>query len=176
MNASEMTQALLQLSAVVIGGLLTIASGFFSTLLLERRRQKAESLNLALAFKGEITALLALIKDRRYQERLLEVIAQIEKTREPFLMPFRIRFEYDRVYESNVDKIGMLKGPLPELIPHFYTRLVSLMEDMVSLGDGTYSQVELTLLLRIYRDTHRILGTTIELGEQIVREVDHQYP
>jgi hypothetical protein len=36
--------------------------------LVENRRQARDTRNLALAFRGEITALLEHIKERRYQE------------------------------------------------------------------------------------------------------------
>jgi hypothetical protein len=62
-------QTLAQLVAVLVGGVVAIASGFFTPLLVENRRQTRDARNLALAFRGEITALLEHIKERRYQER-----------------------------------------------------------------------------------------------------------
>ena len=148
----ETFRAAMQLIAVIIGGLIAITGGFLSTMLLERQRARRDSRNLALAFSGEITAVLKSIKERNYEERFTQVINQIEETGMPFYMPFRVRFKYDRVYEANVSRIGLLELPLPEEIPLFYTCLTSILEDLVSLGDGTYSQLELALLLRIYRD------------------------
>lgn len=168
-------QALLQLIAVIVGGLLTITGGFVSTLLLEQQKQRAQSRNLALAFKGEIGALVMHMKIRRYRERIREVIAQIETTQEPFYMPIHIRFKYDRVYENNVDKIGLLKGSLPEQIPSFYTQLLSLMEDMVNLGQRVYAPLDLETLLRVYQDMVYLIDTVTVLGEEILLEVDRRY-
>ena len=90
-------------------------------------------------------------------------------------MPFRVRLQYDRVYDKNVERIGMLKGELPELVPVFYTRLNSIIEDMLSMGDETYARLELEVLLRIYHDLQRILGEVVEVGRQIIQVIDEQY-
>jgi hypothetical protein len=91
-------------------------------------------------------------------------------------MPIRIRFKYDRAYEANVERIGVLEPALAEKIPLFYTRLNSLLEDWASLGDGTYATADLDTLLRIYRDVHRILQLTVVQGEQLIAMIDKEYP
>jgi hypothetical protein len=159
----------------VVGGLLATMGGILTQYVVEINRPRRESRNLALAVKGEITAVLKHINERNYQGRFLQIIEQIETTRQPFLMPMRIRFRYDRVYDENVERIGLLREPLPELIPLFYTRLISVMEDMLSMGDATYANIEIDLLLRIYRDDHKVLVETVKLGEQIMAEIDGRY-
>jgi hypothetical protein len=163
------------LIAVVIGGLLATTGGIVSALVIERQRQKIDAHNLALAFKGEISAILNHFEFRNYDRRFGEVIEQIEASGEPFFMPFRIRYTYDRIYEENAERIGLLRGHLPEQIPFFYTLMRSVMEDMASLGDGTFAGLELEVLLRIYRDARRGLGTLTTHGQEIIREIDRQY-
>lgn len=168
-------QAVAQIVAVLAGGVVAIASGFLTTFLVENRRQAREAHNLALAFRGEIGALLAQMRDRGYQVRFREIAAQIENTSQPFYMPMRIRFRYDRVYEANVARLGMLARPLPEQIPLFYTQLNSVLEDLVNLGDGAYADLELAALVRIYRELDRILGSVVALGEEISAAIDAHY-
>jgi hypothetical protein len=168
-------QAMMQLLAVIVGGLIATAGGLYANLFIERERRKREAANLALAFRGEIRALLEHIKERRYAERFSEVIAEIERTRQPFFMPFRIRFRYDRVYDSNVGRIGTLKEPLPEPIPLFYTHMNAILEDLASMGDETYARLELDTLLRIHRDVLRVLGEVTWTGEEIIKHVDQLY-
>jgi hypothetical protein len=163
------------LIAVIVGGLLAIAGGIITTTLLERWKQAQESRNLALAFKGEITSLLELIEERGYVNRLGEIIEQIETTRQPFYMPFKARFKYDRVYEANVDQIGTLRPPLPESVAIFYTRLNSILEDLIALGEGMYADRDLELLLRIYKDSRRLLLQTISHGEAVVETINKVY-
>lgn len=168
-------EILSNLIAVVIGGLLATAGGIISTLFIERQRRKTDSHNLALAFKGEITAILEHIEFRHYDRRFNEVIQQIETSGQPFLMPFRIRYTYDHIYTENAERIGLLRGKLPEQIPFFYTVLHSLMEDMNSLGDGTYANLELETLLRIYHEAQRGLQTLVTTGKEILQAVDRVY-
>ena len=168
----EMLNSLL---AVVVGGFLAIAGGYASTRLIEKHRQEQESRSLALAFKGEIMALLQYVERRNYAARFEQVIEQIEATQQPFFMPMRIRFAYDSVYQENVGRIGLLKGKLPELIPLFYTQLHAIMDDLANLGDRTYAELDLETLLRVYRDLQRFLAETASIGQAIVIEVDRQY-
>jgi len=170
-----MNPSLVQIISVVVGGLLAITGGLVSTLVLERQRRVVDARNLALAFKGEITALVEHIEERNYLNRIAQVIEQIESTRQPFYMPFHLRFRYDRVYDGNVARIGVLKGKLPELIPLFYTRLTSVLEDFVSIGDGSYASLELDILLRVYRDMHHFIEVVVDLGHHILREIDRDY-
>lgn len=170
-----MSQPIAQIISVVIGGFLAITGGLVTTYYLEKQRRTIESRNLALAFKGEITALIEHIVERNYLNRLTQVIDQIESTRQPFYMPLHIRFNYDRVYDQNVARIGVLKGQLPLQIPLFYTRLTSVLEDFSNLGEGRYSSLELDILLRIYRDLHRIIEAQIGLGNEILQEIDRVY-
>lgn len=167
--------AAMQLIAVVIGGLLAVGGGFLSTTLLERRRQRQEASNLALAFGGEISTLLELIRERRYIERFEQIIGQIETTGQPFFMPFRIRYEYSRVYQANVGRIGLLQPTLAEQIPVFYTRPTSVLDDMASLGDGTYAQVDVSILLRVYRDSKTAVEAIIRDGERILETIRQTY-
>jgi hypothetical protein len=170
-----MDPAVIQLAAVVLGGLLATGGGIATTLFVERQRRRQESRNLALAFKGEIAALLGQIEERRYLARFTEIIEQIEASGRPFFMPFRIRYRYDRVYDSNVQRIGLLKGTLPHSIPLFYTRLASLLEDMVNLGDGTYGQLEVARLVQVYADARAILSRTVAQGAEIIAAIDREY-
>lgn len=170
-----MTDAALQLTAVVIGGFIAIAGGFISSRLLETQRLRREERNLALAFKGEISAILELIRERNYIARFAQVIDQIESTGKPFFMPFRVRRKYDRVYEANVARLGLLKPPLPEAIPIFFTRFDSILEDLVSLGDGTYAALDLPIVLRVYNDTRAATERLILQGNEILRTIQSIY-
>lgn len=169
-------QAVLQLVAVVVGGLLATAGGIVTTLIIENRRRTHEGVQLALAFKGEIQALVHHVEERNYLGRIAEVIDQIEQSGQPFFMPIRVRFHYDRVYENNVERLGLLKSPLPERIPLFYTRLYSMFEDFLNLAEGAYANLELPVLLRVYRDLLRIMEHTVADGARIVDLIDQRYP
>jgi hypothetical protein len=154
--------------------MLSIAGGYLSTVLLERRRLRRETRRLAFAFRGEIPALLDQIHDRKYVERLSGVIGAMEETKEPFFMPFSARYDYANVYKSNVNKIGLLDDALPEQIPIFYTLLISVLEDLVSIGGGAYSDLKLEDPMMTYREIQRILIRITELSREIRATIDRQ--
>ena len=126
--------ATIQLAAVVTGTH-AIAGGILSNLVLDRQRLKQQERSLALSFRGEITAILEVVKERNYVNRFTQVAEQIERTHEPFFAPFRLALVRPGAQE-NVGQLGLLKSPLPEELPLFYTRLASVMEDIASMGDG----------------------------------------
>jgi len=43
---------------------------------------------------------------------------------------FKVTFDYFKIYERNADKIGLLKGTLPQKIAIFYTQLCAILEDV----------------------------------------------
>ncbi len=165
----------IQLVSVIVGGLIAITGGILSSVLIESRKNRERSKNLAHSFKGEITAILELIKERKYSDRFGQVIEDIRKTGSPFFMPFKIRYRYDRVYEANIGLIGILKPPLPEVIPLFYTRLTSVLEDMMSLGDGSYSKLDVDLIIRIYTEDQKAIMLITEQGEKIIKTISEIY-
>ena len=46
---------------------------------------------------------------------------------------------------------------------------------MVNLGEGVYSQLELDILLRIYRDTRKAIQLTVTQGEGILATITDKY-
>lgn len=115
------------------------------------------------------------IEFRNYGHRFNEVIQQMEASGQPFFMPFRIRFAYDRVYDKNVGNRGLLKGALPEKIPLFYTLLLSALEDLSSMGDDTFTELDLKTLIQIYIGAQKVLKKVANLGAEMTSEVGHIY-
>ena len=72
-----------QLIAVLVGALVAALSGFVSTVLLERHRRNVLSRNMALAFKGEINALVSYIAETHYAQSFENAIARMQATGRP---------------------------------------------------------------------------------------------
>lgn len=166
----------LPLFGVLLGGLLTIAGGYISTVLIENRRQKREARNLALAFRGELSALRKIVAERQYIEGLKGAIDFIRKNNQPYHLIINVRREYFNVFSKNVDKIGALSPPLPEWIATFYTQANAVLEDFHTHRDGTYNQAPPQLLLHSYEELLRIFEDTMALAGRICAEIDNQYP
>lgn len=124
-----MIKEYLPLFQTLLGGLLTFLGGLTASVLLQSRQIKAERKSLASAFLGEIKALNKIFERRRYAKVIKVTIYLLERSEEAS-PTFRITREYSKVYNENIDKIGCLPAPLPELIVDFYMSLTSMYEDM----------------------------------------------
>lgn len=162
----------MQLAAVIVGGVLATAGGIVTTLVVERQKRRHDAAQLALAFKGEIAALVRHVEERNYLERITQVMRRIEEGGELFHMRLRLRFQYDRVYDNNVDRIGVLSPPLPERLPLFYTRLNSVLEDFVNMAEGSYADLDRVTLLRVYGDLRGLIERMLQDGKELVELID----
>lgn len=152
---------------VIIGGLIS----FFTTNYLEIRKQAAESKRIALAFRGEIRALLGIIKRKKYIENFQWVIEQMEITQNKYPMHIQIRREYFLVFQNNVSNIGSLASPLPELIAQFYVQANSVLEELESHRDGTLDNIGIPDLIESVKELRALLQETVAIGEQIIEYI-----
>jgi hypothetical protein len=164
----------LPLVGVVLGGILSIAGGYVRTLLVENRRARRESRNLAYAFKGELTALRKIVEERKYLEGLKKAVDSRRSGGQPFHLIVNVRREYFNVYAKNVD--GTLNTPLPEWIATFYTQANSVLEDLETFRDGALADAPTADLIEAYKELHRLFTTTISLAQTVCDEIDRQHP
>ncbi len=163
---------LLPFVGVIIGGLITLATTYW----LETRKQVTESKRLALAFRGEIGALLEIIKKRKYLEGFQNAITQMETTGERQLINIQVRREYFPVFKSNVGNIGLLPCSISELVAKFYIEANALLEDIESHRDGTFDDVDVLYLIAGVKEMHALLQDIIKNGEQIIKNTNLLYP
>jgi hypothetical protein len=165
----------LPLIGVLVGGAIAIIGGLISNLWVEWRRDRRLRKSLALAFQGEITALLEIVAKRGYIDGLKEMLRNIENSGEPIIYHFRARREYFSVYKANVSAIGMLRPPLPNLVARFYTQANSILEDIEQFEGVDPSTVDPKLLAKAYRELLALFEDTTNVGKQVVKEVSDQY-
>lgn len=157
---------------VLIGGLIS----FFSTTYIETRKQATEARRLALAFQGEIRALIGIIDRRKYLDSIQWFIDQMEKTGNRYQFNLQVRRNYFLVYQNNVGNIGLLPCPLPALIARFYVQASSVLEDIESHRDGTLDGVGLPDFILSTKILHSLLQDTVLIGENIIEETGILYP
>jgi len=165
----------LPLMAVIVGGILAIAGGFFSNLWFEWRRDRRLRKNLALAFQGEITAIQEMVRKREYIEGLKNTIRKIENSGQPIPFSFRAQRKYFSVYEAHVGSIGLLSPPLSNLVARFYTQANGILEDVELLGEKDLSTADPKTLAELYKRLLALFEDTESVGEQIIKEVSNQY-
>lgn len=160
------------LIGVLLGGLLTVGT----TILLERYRESREARRLAKAFCGEISALKHIVERRQYIAGLGSVLKYIDETGQTYSWSIRVRRRYFGVYESNLDRIGLLEGVLPEQIASFYVRANSILEDLSAIDDGLWSDKGAAEQRELYAELKSLFEELMEDAEALIREIKGMYP
>jgi len=155
-------------------GFLTGAGVTFVVALLPhwwQRRQEKKSIRAALA--AEVRAISAIVGYRDYLDGLQRHIVSIEREQHTNLYQVRIARDYDIVFKSNCDKIGLLPADLSDSVVRFYYLVSSAVEDVRLLNEAN---VDFKLRLPYRLDTaegslffHQQL---LALSRQIVTEGD----
>lgn len=165
----------LPLIGVLLGGILSIAGGLLSNLFIECRRAKSARRNLALAFAGEISAIVEIVNTRQYIPNLRNAITYMEETGEIYPLHISVNRDYFNVYVSNVSNIGILGGRLPRMIATFYTQGNSVLEDINSLSNDALGESDVSFHIEAYKELLKLFESTIVVGHKIVCEIEKTY-
>jgi len=127
-----------QLLSALLGGALAIAGGIGAQWALDAQRRHAERRGLAGAFAGELAALFSAMEQRRWRDRMDDLIAETERTGKVPRVVFSVRHHYFRVFDANAGRLGVLDPPLPEMLAHHYIyskMFLEFMEDLAGKFD-----------------------------------------
>jgi hypothetical protein len=165
----------LPLISVIVGGLLVAIGGFASNTWLEIVRDRKLRRTLALAFQGEVQALLEMFEKRGYIEGIRAAKAETEATGKFQAYHFRARKNYFSVFEAHLGQIGILRLPLSELITRFYAQAHSVLEDMERFEKMDPASVDPIAAIADYDEVLILFEDTVAVGKQIVQEVSRRY-
>ena len=163
------------LLATVVGGAISLVSSAFVGYGLEHMKQRREAKNIAFAFRGGISAILAIIEERRYVATIQHLIALAEAGQELIPLKVRVRRNYIELYTKNVDRIGILDPHISSQIPIFYTYINSLLEDLESSMEGSIDGISKDMQIRFHRDFLDLLLKTDKIGKNIISLIDGRY-
>jgi hypothetical protein len=119
---------------LLFGAFLATAGGFWQA----QHAHNVERKSLRAAFAAEIRAILSIVERRDYIAGLERFIASID-AQPNVLFQVRIAKEYDIVFRSNCDKIGLLPAELAKRVVQFYYLISSAIEDIKLLADANAS-------------------------------------
>lgn len=159
---------------VALGGLLTFMGGYFGTTLTDKRRDKREERNLALAFRGEVVAIRKIVAHRKYLEHLSQAIAHMKETNQPVVLSILVTRDYFSVFNKNVDKLGTLSHPLPELIASFYIFAAAVLEDLEALRKEELGE-SAAELLPVLDELLSLAKETLRHADMIEKEITSRY-
>jgi hypothetical protein len=170
-----------ELISTALGGFLAVGGGLVSTWFHARVARDAESRQLAMALKGEISAIVEIATARDYAKALEAAIRYIEEKNEPFIIGVSVRREYDVVYRQNASRIGLLKGDLPTRVAVVYTKVSAILEDFVLLYEARHDPArqqdfDVGYCLEIYRELHALIVSTLDQARDVICRIDRAYP
>jgi hypothetical protein len=174
-EAATTVTSYLPLIQTIAGGLLTLAGGYVGAVMSEKRRQEQEARCLASAFLGEISALRGIVSRRKYLDGLAQAIAEMKEKGAPVHFAIYVRRQYFSVYDKNVDKLGILSAPLPELIASFYTHANAVLEDLdvIRNRERGDSVVELQAT---YEELQLLIRECGRVADEVVETIRVTYP
>jgi hypothetical protein len=173
MNQLLISKDYIPLLQTLMGGVLTFSGGLLGNFLLQKQQRNAEKINLASAFCGEIQALIRIIERRQYI-RAIDLTIRGLQAGKKISLTIRITRDYLRVYDKNVDKIGILPSPLPEKIVDFYMAIVGIYEDLDLINEaGFYEQKSTKECIFILTNILSSIQLVSETGQEICQKIKH---
>lgn len=174
-TSSGLKMAEVAISGVIIGGLIGTISSIGTTFAFDAYKNRRDTRGLAKSFKGGIGAILSIIEARGYVAHIDATMSGINPG-DDFAIPLiRAKRNYIELYNKNVDRIGMMTPFLSENIPVFYTYLNSLLEDLDGIADGLLNGQPPQIKYNLLVEFRQLLGKTLDLGSEIIKEVDDKY-
>lgn len=137
------------------------------TIWLHFRQRTYSERNLASAFYGEISAIVQIYALREYvsgHERHLE---QLKNGKETAMPKGFVERKYTMVYETNVDKLGILKHPHPGEIALFYAYLNCIHEDLTKMDSGKFDSMSLERKVSHYEQFLTVMKKFEHLGDHL---------
>lgn len=139
-----------------------------------------ESKGIALAIRGEISAIIEIVLQRRYLEHLEKFIQQLsdpthQLTAKDFFAP-RMSETYFPVFNSLANKIGGL-GDLGDTVAIFYTKAKSVIEDIHALEEmrskimAASVEVNRPAALELTTELRDLLHDALRIGIQAVEDL-----
>ena len=160
------------LVGALLGGVINAAVRRYATF--------KESKGIALAIRGEISAIIEIVLKRRYLQHLEKFIHQLsdptyQLTSHDIVLP-RISENYFPVFNSVTHKIGLFHD-LSEAVAGFYTKAKSIIEDIHALEEvqdkiATGSMdVDKQVLLDMTTELRDLLHDTLRVGFQAAEDL-----
>ena len=165
----------------LLGGVLAVAGGFASAWFQAKVTRGNEARQLAMSFKGELSAIVDIAEARQYEAGLVNAIRLVEETGLPIIVAVPVKREYTIVYTQNASKIGLLKGDLPTKIATVYTKLSAILEDFAFLNEVNNAPERRNgwgpaSCLEMYRELLPLMQDTLGLARSIISDIDETYP
>jgi uncharacterized YccA/Bax inhibitor family protein len=149
--------------ATISGVFIGSVSSFLTTYLLENIKARRLKKQITIALISEIKALLVIVEYRKYLWGLHQAVSDLNLGKYS-LVKFTIKFpeHYSRVYQANVESIGIIESDIASKIIEFHQLIDSFAQD-VSIGGVAAEGTD----LRIFEELIYVLNRAIEIGNTL---------
>ncbi|MBD2232234.1 hypothetical protein [Phormidium tenue] len=170
MNSNSALKDYIPLFQTLIGGLLTFIGGLLGSVLIQQRQRHLERKSLASAFHGEIQALIGIVQKRQYIQGIKNAINDL-KSGKRITYQMRVTRKYFNVYDENLDKIGILPCPLPEMIVELYTIMTAVLEDLDVINESEFYDADPEVVISHLSELKSLFEYAIESGMKISQKI-----
>lgn len=144
-----------------IGGISTFLPSYF----LETRKHRLEQQAITTALTSEISALLKIIDHRKYLDGLIEAVDHLKANPgDRYILTVKVPEHYSRVYQSHIDRIGLVKPALAADIIEFHQLIDAVVQDIVPDSPVQEEGGD----IETFEELVKILTSAIHIGQKIV--------
>ncbi|MGD0660327.1 MAG: hypothetical protein ABSD38_19885 [Syntrophorhabdales bacterium] len=152
--------------AAIGGALVGAVAAIVPNMLIERFRERRATKALTDAIVCEVSALLTIIKHRRYVETMEQIVETLSST-PGSTRQFEVTISYDyfKIYHANLERIDLIDHSIRVKVVTFYQLLEAVIQD-VKPGGPLASQPR---TVDPFAEALSIVKLAIELGHEIER-------
>ncbi|MFH0340960.1 MAG: hypothetical protein ACHBNF_02290 [Chromatiales bacterium] len=151
-------------TGVLVGALIALVSTFLSQEWTSYKEKK----NLEYAFKGEISALLTIVKKKGLLNGVSNAIDKTKKSGNASFPTFTVAGNYFAIYNDNPAKLGKITALLAQDVATFYTHAYSIVETLNWMAQADASKTSQEKALSMLYHLHDVIQSTSNLGEKLV--------
>ena len=155
------------LVGVCLGGLIT----FKTTYYFENQKISNEKKSIAAALLGEIKALKSLADTRGYISLVEDTISEMKKEKQVANFEIPIRNNYTQVFDSFLDKCGILPSLTVEKLILFYSNFKSVNEDFITISQPDFLNSDFTEALSFMNNLHTLMVETYAIAKELEKEL-----
>ena len=127
--------------------------------LLQRSERRQLARCVARGLAGEIDALLHIVECRQS----LSEIKKAAQSADPQPLSVSVSQNYSRMFDANVDKLGLLDGDLPGKVADFYVQGSALIEDFRTISHPGLALLAAGVRQELFAQMADLLEETVAL-------------
>jgi len=126
----ETSSAWFPIFTLLLGSLFGAFSSIIPAALIDSRRNRTQAKRLMKALQTEVVSLMQIIDKRHYLSSLSDCITALNSDPTPVPFCINIPQHYSRVFQANLDNIGLLRDPFLTHLLTFHQLIDAAVQDV----------------------------------------------